>query len=250
MLNRKDLEKFRVILGFNIGQLEKDYLQHLFLLFLSRNIKDELVFKGGTAMQKVYSLNRFSEDLDFTLVKEINTEKLIEKISSNITNFGLTTKYELINTKKGKNYRLRIKGPLFDGTEKTIASLRIEISERKDIILTPDLKVIIPIYTDMQPYIVLVMSIKEILAEKVRAILQREKARDIFDLFFLLKKGASVDYELIQKKNDIYNVKFTKKLFFERLELGENIWKEELSRYVTLLPNFSEVIHEIKRHFV
>jgi predicted nucleotidyltransferase component of viral defense system len=67
MLKREDLEKFKSVTGLNIWQIERDYLQHLFLLFLSRYVKDELVFKGGTALQKAYALNRFSIDLDFTL---------------------------------------------------------------------------------------------------------------------------------------------------------------------------------------
>jgi len=67
MLFKEDLQKLTKISGFNLWQTEKDYLQHLFLLFLSKEAKREFVFKGGTALQKIYGLNRFSIDLDFTL---------------------------------------------------------------------------------------------------------------------------------------------------------------------------------------
>ncbi len=241
MLDRKDLEKYRTVTGFNMGQIEKDYLQHLFLLFLSRYIKDELVFKGGTAIQKVYALNRFSEDLDFTLLKEINMKEIIERVSKDISNFGFKAKSEKISSKISENYRLKIKGPLYDGTERTISSLKIEISLRNDLILEPDLKEIVPIYTDTQPYLILIMNIKEALAEKIRTIFQREKARDIYDIWFLLKKGIELDYELIDKKMQLFNLKFKKDIFIKKMNTIKRIWQTELKGYVSILPDFEEV---------
>ncbi len=243
MLDKKELEKFRAILGFNLAQIEKDYLQHLFLLFLSRQIRNELVFKGGTALQKIYGLNRFSRDLDFTLNKEIEVDQLIKKISVDISNFGFTSKIDYL--KKG-NSRLRIKGPLYDGTDRTIASLRIEISLRKDLLLEADLKEIVPIYTDMQPYLILVMNIEEILAEKIRAILQREKARDVYDMWFLLRKNVRVDFNLINKKLEPLGLKFNKNMFLKKIKIVNKIWEKELLEYISVVPKFEDVLKEIK----
>lgn len=246
MLNKKELEKFKSVLGFNLGQVEKDYLQHLFLLFFSRSVKDEIVFKGGTALQKVYALNRFSEDLDFTLIKTTDTNRLIEKISNDLNNFGFKTEHELIKSKTSKNYRFKIKGPLFDGTERSIATLRIEISLRNDLLLEPDLKENIPVYTDIQPYMVFVMNSQEILAEKIRTIFQREKARDVYDLWFLLKKGVKIDLKLIDKKMDFFNLKFNRNILFKRIDEIKKVWEKELLQYVSLVPDFNKVKKEIK----
>lgn len=51
--------------------LERDYCLAWFLVGLSRStLGDVLAFKGGTALKRCYfSDYRFSEDLDFTLVK-------------------------------------------------------------------------------------------------------------------------------------------------------------------------------------
>jgi len=49
MLKREDLEKFKSITELNIWLIERDYLQHL---FLSRYVKDELVFKGWNCSTK------------------------------------------------------------------------------------------------------------------------------------------------------------------------------------------------------
>lgn len=249
MLSKTEIKEFKSTLGFNLGQVEKDYLQHLFLLFLSRYVKDELIFKGGTAIQKVYGLNRFSEDLDFTLFREIDLDVVIEKIIKDLDNFGFKTKYKLLKSKESRGYRLLIKGPLYDGSERTLASLRIEVSLRKDLLLEPDLKEIIPIYTDTQPYIILVMNIQEILAEKIRTILQREKARDIYDLWFLLRKGVKIDYKIIEKKAQFYKLKFNKNIFFKRIKKVEKVWKQELSGYIDIIPDFNKVLKEIKTYF-
>jgi len=49
------------------------------------------------------------------------------------------------------------------------------------------------------------MKKEEILAEKVRAMSIRRRARDLYDIAFLLKKGVSMEYELINKKLSYYN---------------------------------------------
>ena len=58
--------------------LEKDYCLSWFLVGMSAtSLKDLLAFKGGTAIKKCYiSDYRFSEDLDFTLQKEIAFETI------------------------------------------------------------------------------------------------------------------------------------------------------------------------------
>ena len=84
MITKEDLKEYGRTFGFNLGQAEKDYLQHIFLLFLSRNISNELVFKGGTALQKIYGINRFSIDLDFTKARECNVLEIMGKINKNI----------------------------------------------------------------------------------------------------------------------------------------------------------------------
>ena len=87
MLLKSDLIKYKEVTGFNLGQIEKDYIQHLFLRNLYQKSTKSLIFKGGTALQKTYSLNRFSEDLDFTLIKKIDIENILKKVIKNLKIF-------------------------------------------------------------------------------------------------------------------------------------------------------------------
>ena len=70
MLSAEELSETARIKGIkNKGYAEKDYILDIVLLLISRNTKDELVFKGGTCLYKFYKIARFSEDIDFTLKK-------------------------------------------------------------------------------------------------------------------------------------------------------------------------------------
>ncbi len=62
MISIDELKKMAKIKGLSLGNAEKDYLIDIVLLLISRNTKDELVFKGGTCLYKFHNLDRFSED--------------------------------------------------------------------------------------------------------------------------------------------------------------------------------------------
>ena len=49
MISIEELRKISKLKGiFNLGNTEKDYIQDIVLLSISRNTKDEMIFKGGT----------------------------------------------------------------------------------------------------------------------------------------------------------------------------------------------------------
>ena len=250
MIFKEELQKFAKIIGFNLWQTEKDYLQHVFLFFLSKESKDEFVFKGGSALQKVHGLNRFSIDLDFTLKKD-EEKKAIEKVCRNMRDFGLETEIKRIEEFKelGRTFVLKIKGPLYDGTEKTLTILRIEISHTKDLFLEPEVKEIIPIYPDIPPYFILVMKLEEILAEKVRAIFWRSKSRDVYDLWFILRKNADINFDLINRKLEYYKMSFSLENFEKKIEECRENWENELKQTVSFVPRFENVKKEIIENF-
>ncbi len=239
MLSREEMLGY---VGFyNKYQVEKDYLQHLVLAQLYSNITNELIFKGGTALQKAYALNRFSEDLDFELnLVEDNKESIvfdrIERGLNSINNF-----YNAEYKKETKNisitYKLRIKGPLYERPQ-SIQTILLEISTRDAVLKKPETILITPLYKDLRPYFANVMSIDEMLSEKVRAIFNRKKARDLYDLYFILYKGAIVNIEYINKKLEHYNKNFSKKEFARNINLLEKGWNIELSILMKTVPDF------------
>ncbi len=246
MLNRKSLESMKTVLGFNLGQVERDYLQHVVLLFLYRHAGNWLVFKGGTALQKTYGLNRFSEDLDFTSRKETGLAEMAHRVSTDLLIFGLENEVE-IKKNVSEVIIYRIKGPLYDGSQRSMAVLRLEVSLREDVILKEDTREVVPVYTDLQPYIVTMMSLEEMLAEKVRAIMTRNKARDVFDVWFLIKKNVTVNMELINKKLEYDDMHFDSDTFLSSLTAKKSIWEKELKPLVSFVPDFEKTAGEIAK---
>jgi uncharacterized protein len=246
MIIKEELRQLGANLGFTVYQAEKDFMQHLFLKQLYSVSGREFVFKGGTAIQKIFGLNRFSEDLDFTLngshvQYKMYIEKAIKKMKA-IYETELTTESII---KKSYHCKIRIKGPLFTGHQLSYSYLKLELSQRDDLVQEPEIKKIVPIYPTLPPYTVYYMPINEILSEKVRAIMTRNKARDVYDLWFLLKKHNNIDTKLVDYKLQSYQKSFSNDDFFYSIRSKEKVWASELKILLKYIPDFHEIINEI-----
>lgn len=71
----------------------KEIIQEIIISGLSRgDFFDKAAFYGGTALRIFYGLNRFSEDLDFSLLepnKDFNLSKYFNYIESEVNSYGL-----------------------------------------------------------------------------------------------------------------------------------------------------------------
>jgi len=261
MLSRSELESIAKKLGFNVYQAEKDYLQHVFLSALYAVSSIELVFKGGTALQKAFGLDRFSEDLDFTLNlpegkdggerADMIVRNLMEKAASRADGFARTTIGKTDATAYSVNLRLKMQGPLFAGSEKALQALTVQVSLRENLIRKPLAEKIIPVHPDLQPYVALVMAPEEMLAEKVRALTTRRKARDLYDIWFLLRKGVKFDEEMTNEKLSLSydnggtmtmkKMKYSHNLLKNAIADVKDVWTPELRVLLRSIPEFSEV---------
>lgn len=254
MIAIEDLKRIAKLKGLrNMGNAEKDYLLDIALLSVSRNTKDEMVLKGGTCLYKFYKLDRFSEDIDFTLRKELNVDNLIKKIISDLTAFGIEA--EIKNKKRVLDsvmITIRTKGPMYQGTSQSLSNIRVDINIKSTIDLEPDAIAYSSLYPDIPSFSLLIMQEKEILAEKIRAILTRSKARDVYDLWFLLKKGVEFDLRIVKEKLNYYSQIWNFKEFSSKIKIKKDAWEAELGPTVTNVPDLKEVrnyiLKEISKH--
>lgn len=241
MIKRRDLERYKSREKWELGFLEKDILQHIVLHGMEKMI-DRLVFKGGTALQKAYSLPRFSEDLDFTQKREIEPSDLSGTVLSHLKYYGYPAEWKTLEeSERTLSGRLLIEGPLFTGKKHSLCSLRIEISRREEVLFAPVIKEIIPRYTELPTYTINVMGLEEIAAEKIRAIMTRRKHRDLYDLHYLIRRDASIEIDLVEKKLDYNKIGFDLDKFKDRVFLNRERWEIGLSRIVRTVPDFDEV---------
>ncbi len=243
MVTKDEILEYAKLYGMPPYQIEKEYFQHL-LLFLIYSETSSLVFKGGTAIKKAYGLTRFSEDLDFTQLEDKEYDELFEKISKTLReNFAFENEVKKMKSLEGmgSSYRFKIIGPLIT-SPKQIEScyIYIDISKRE----TPKTREIIkitPNYKELPEYTIIVMSKEEIVAEKIRAIITREKPRDVFDIWYLLKAGTNIRFDWVREKMSYYKMDFSKEQFFKELAEFRKNWEKELKPLMKEVPDFEEV---------
>jgi len=158
--------------------VRREYFQHLFLsYFYEQPNARKIYFKGGTALRIIYDSPRFSEDLDFSsMVKNISEiEDLLTKTLEEIEREGLKVEIEESKGTSG-GYLANL---YFNGT-----AVRLQISLRKTKIEGEPVTIagdFVPAYTIIQ------LVPKQIIKEKISALLDRGKPRDFYDLYFILR---------------------------------------------------------------
>ena len=216
MINRQYLEKKALKQQTITFNLVREYLQHRFLMYLyQKKLSQFLYFKGGTALRIVFESPRFSEDLDFSIMKlsKKKIEDLLQEVlrqvlgphvyqrGSNITNERLRFDFshpekvtqEVLIELQRENLNLDIKdaGPIKGGY---LFKGRIQIfNYRMELILNMTVKDIasgelVFISSGLTPpYTLQILKKEYLLKEKLTALLTRKKARDYFDLYYILR---------------------------------------------------------------
>jgi predicted nucleotidyltransferase component of viral defense system len=238
MLDKETLKKIAKLYGLKSWQQEKHYIQNLVLVVLSEY---PLVFKGGTYLWFFHGLERFSEDLDFTTESELPND-LGEKVSEGLSLFGVENTIKKISEdERSFSFRITADGPL-QTSERDRCYVYIEISRREKVIQNPlSLELGFDAYK-VPVKIIKGMTLEETAAEKVRAIMTRNKARDLYDLEYLIKKkGVSANKSLINEKIKYYGLSFSYGFFENKIKEKKENYATELGPLVFgKIPDFSE----------
>jgi len=183
-----------------------DVAQDLLLRDLhSFGLLDDLVFKGGTAMRKLYAGNegRFSTDLDFSVADvSIDAEVLLDLIAEHVTGLNIGPFRYGITSRRGKR-SLTYESPLA-GPDWTLAS-------KLDIAAPPWLSPVqrgwtpVPIHAQYgEPALpeLTVVRLEENIAEKIARLNRRTPARDMYDLRWIIankNRTGTLDFSLIRR---------------------------------------------------
>lgn len=181
----------------------REYLQLLFLSKLyAEKESAQIFFKGGTALHFIYNIERFSEDLDFTVeLPEKTFLSFIKKLFSVISKEA-QIQFKEKKTISGRKFLLTAEPTVL--SYKTFISLDFSFREK---VLKPEKSIIETDYPVIFTSYIYHLSQEEILAEKIRALLSRKKGRDIYDLWYLINRGIGLDKELIKEKLKYYDLK-------------------------------------------
>lgn len=166
-------------------------LTYVLQLFGEAGLLDKLAFKGGTCLRKMHLGNqgRFSTDLDFTAIVEHEPDDLILEMiiafEDEFHGINFEVDDEYYKTQDGLSWGVN---PTYrhewnsDGN----SEIKLQVSLRETPTLPP-----VPLdqcvqsyFSDLpfKPAAITSLALEEIIAEKIRACYQRDKARDIYDL--------------------------------------------------------------------
>lgn len=213
---------------WNIRQevVEKDYALGWLLAGIAQHsvLSETWVFKGGTCLRKCYyETFRFSEDLDFTVTvpELIQPEKLLlifQEISQWIqANVGIELELNEDSFKSYPNKRgiLSTQGKIgFIGPQvkPTPPKIKIDLTCDERIASSPVRRKVIHGYSDWDSGVnVLSYSLEELAAEKLRALAERCRPRDLYDVVHLygnanLAGREAYVHSLLQKKSEYVGI--------------------------------------------
>jgi hypothetical protein len=247
MLTIRELTGIAERKHLSLRHAEKDYLLEL-LLYTISDVRRDLVFKGGTALYKFYNLNRFSEDLDFDVVnKRFDVDRLTTQVLRHLELVGMErTLLETSSYGKETNIRFTVRGPLYDGSKSSMSRVSMNLSRRERPQTMQD-RFLTASYPDIPSFEVSVLDEREIAAEKVRCILTREKPRDVYDLWFLSRRGIQLSLALIQRKLKIYELRYDQAMFNRKINEKRLMWSRDLRDLVIgTLPSFQAVSADLE----
>ena len=185
MMDEAALQRLATRHRTTLLNIARESCQHLFLAAFYRHRQaGRVLFKGGTALRIVYGSPRFSEDLDFSgfgvSVKML--EELVTDALGQMERAGLAVDIEEAKTTSG-GYLGLISTRMADQR----IEIQLEISLRRRDAPAPQTAVIA---SDLHPaYTLLHLPEDRLVAEKLEALAQRGKARDFYDLYFMLRRG-------------------------------------------------------------
>lgn len=181
--------------------IEKDYVLGWILAGIGARpeLADHWVFKGGTCLRKCYyETYRFSEDLDFTVIKDgpEEPEELVEIFAeigdwlfeqSGIEIVVDDDSFVRRRNRRGNTTtmgRIAYRGPR---NAPTLPKLKLDLTSDEVLVQSVVRRPILHPYTDASDIVgrITAYSISELLAEKTRALTERCRPRDLYDVINL-----------------------------------------------------------------
>jgi len=276
---RTRLEEARKRLGTPWEVLERDYLLSWILAGISQvgSLRDALVFKGGSALKKCWFGDyRFSEDLDFSGTGDVPAGKAMESAMQEVCRAAarlldeyapveiVCERYTERDPHPGGQEAFSVRARL-PWQREAHTRVMVEVSVDEKVLKATPRRAVIHGYGEPLDAQVRVYTLEEIVAEKLRAILQhvgkleergwsRSRARDYYDLWRVLgtyrDRMDLTDFaSLLRDKCAVREVSFEGPGdFFQETMLAyiEKTWDQWLGPLVPHLPSYGTVIGELR----
>lgn len=263
MISKEEIKILASSKGLDASQIEKDYVLGWIIAGVAQNtlISNTWIFKGGTCLRKTFFEDyRYSEDLDYTIAGSFQTNlvfiyKAIEDVSlwvSKESGIEIDTKrtlFEIVKNNSNQTIiqgRIFYRGPVSPSSPRQWPRIKFDLTADEIIVNKPESRQIFHPYPDhanVQRNSVMTYDIHDLFAEKIRALFERTRPRDLYDVVEIYRQSAlSFDKDKILytlAKKCAY--KKIEKLSINRLKTQacESGWTEQLSHQIASLKAFN-----------
>ena len=246
--------------------VEKDYVigWALWAIGSEPRVADSWAFKGGTCLKKCYiDTPRFSEDLDFTVLPEGPSEPdevqaILEKLvgrlqrESGIDFTGRSPRVRMRPNGRSAEGSIYYRGPR---TPPAYARIKLDLTIAEEMMCPTVLRQIEHDYPDAlpSPAKVRCYAFEEVFAEKLRALGERTRPRDIYDVITLFRQR-----NLLPSPESVRSVfkrkceaKGLREFTLESLQASpflaelESEWSNMLAHQLPELPSLAEFWEEL-----
>lgn len=207
MIDKFEVLKLAKKFGLQNATIEKDYVLGWVLMGIQHNLKTSKswIFKGGTCLKKCFfDEYRFSEDLDFTLLdpdqmnesfllsllKEL-AEWVYEEAGIEIPLKSLSVEfYTNLQDSLSAQAKLSYLGPLKQKQRSSLPTIKLDLTPHEKVVLIPEKREIFHHYSDkpLTAPKAFCYGYEEIFAEKLRALAERARPRDLYDIIHLYQE--------------------------------------------------------------
>lgn len=278
VIHRDEIIETAGRLGLTPQVVEKDYALGWFLAGIHQHKKfgKTWVFKGGTCLKKCYfETYRFSEDLDFTVQNDKTTPnaEILKNEFGEVAawieeNSGLeipreTIEFEVFNNPRGTvsvQGKAAYRGPVRPGVNaRSLPRIKIDLTLDEPVLLPTVTRKIDHSYSDLPAASIeaLAYAYEEVFAEKTRALIQRLRPRDLYDVIHLFRrKDLNPDRQLVHdtltQKCALREIPYPTAeavRTHENRKFVESEWETMLSHQVSTLPPFEQFFDELPQVF-
>lgn len=214
-------------------QVEQDLIisASLVELFNHKFLKDKIIFRGGTALNKLIlpQAIRYSEDIDLNRLDTGGAGPIIDAVKE-----ALEHRFEEKPKVKQTDRSVKV---IFSFTASSgeTRKLKIEINVRETLPQKTPLAIPYSVESDYftGKTKITAFNREEMIGSKIRALYQRNKGRDLFDLYELSK--LDVDWNAVVQSFKLLKIGATKEDFKTNLQEKMNN-REFLEDIIPLLP--------------
>ncbi len=197
MIPRSSITEWsRVAPWTTIDQVEQDLLLARLIIEIANDdyLGNELVFRGGTCLHKIRISPpmRYSEDLDYVRRSEGGIGELVTALRRIGERLGMKVNYEISRYPK-----VRFSAPFESGNGTMKIKIEVNTFERSPARPPEHVPFIVESGWFTGTANVQTFATAELLATKIRALYQRSKGRDLFDLWLGLTRLGTTPHDLI-----------------------------------------------------